>query len=180
LPVLDESLALVESERWTAFRPLPEAFRAEASLLMGRPDQAAERVDRVFRLACQLGDPCWEALGARLGGLLSASAGDTAGAREQLVDAAARGTRFSDTYQWLHAYVLDSSATVAVGAGSDEAAQIVDALAELAERCGLRELVVRAHAHRARLGSADSLDSARLLAAEIDNPALEAVVGPGA
>jgi hypothetical protein len=28
----------------------------------------------------------------------------------------------------------------------------VDALAELAERCGMREFVVRAHVHRARLG----------------------------
>jgi DNA-binding SARP family transcriptional activator len=178
LPRLDESLALVAAERWTAFRPWPEALRAEASLLMGRPDQAAERLDHAFRLACRLGDPCWEAMGARLMGLLAAGAGDAAEAREHFADALTRATRVSDVYQWVHAHVLDSSAGLAVATGAHDAAQIVDRLAELAERCGLRELVVRAHVHRGRLGDARSLASARLLAAEIDNPALDALVGP--
>jgi DNA-binding SARP family transcriptional activator len=178
LPRLDESLALVAAERWTAFRPWPEALRAEASLLMGRPDQAAERLDHAFRLACRLGDPCWEAMGARLMGLLAAGAGDAAEAREQFADALTRATRVSDVYQWVHAHVLDSAAGLAVATGAHDAAQIVDRLAELAERCGLRELVVRAHVHRGRLGDSRSLASARLLAAEIDNPALDALVGP--
>jgi hypothetical protein len=177
VPPLDESLALVAAERWTAFRPWPEALRAEASLLMGRPDQAAERLDRAFRLACRLGDPCWEAMGARLMGLLAARASDRAKAREQLADALARATRVSDVYQWVHALVLDSSAGLAVETGAHDAAQIVDRLAELAERCGFRELVVRAHVHRDRLGVSGSLESARLLAAEIDNPMLDALVG---
>jgi hypothetical protein len=178
LPPLDESLALVAAERWTAFRPWPEALRAEASLLMGRPDQAAERLDHAFRLACRLGDPCWEAMGARLMGLLVAGEGDTARAREQLADALARATRVSDVYQWVHAHVLDSSAALAVETGAEDAEQIVDRLAELAERCGLRELVVRAHVHRSRLGIPGALESAGLLAAEIDNPMLDALVRP--
>jgi tetratricopeptide (TPR) repeat protein len=176
LPALDESLALVATERWTAFRPWPEALRAEASLLMGRPDQAAGRLDHAFRLACRLGDPCWEAMGARLMGLLTARAGDTGKAREQLDDALIRATRVSDAYQWVTAHVLDTSAGLAVDAGAPDAAQIVDRLAELAERCGFRELVVRAHVHRGRLGVSGSLASARLLAAEIDNPSLDALV----
>lgn len=178
LPPLDESLALVAAERWTAFQPWPAALRAEASLLMGRPDQAAERLDHAFRLACQLGDPCWEAMGARLMGLLAARESDTAKARQHFADALARATRVSDLYEWVHAHVLDSAAGLAVETGADDAAQTVDTLAELAERCGLRELVVRAHVHRARLGVSGSLDSARLLAAEIDNRTLEALVGP--
>jgi DNA-binding SARP family transcriptional activator len=178
LPALDESLALVGAEGWTAFRPWPEALRAEASLLMGRPDQAADRLDHAFRLACQLGDPCWEAMGARLAGLLTLAAGNPAEAREQLADALARATRVSDAYTWVHAHVLDSSAGLAVETGASDAAQIVAELAELAERCGLRELVVRAHVHRGRLGDPGALESARLLAAEIDNPALEALFGP--
>jgi tetratricopeptide (TPR) repeat protein len=178
LPALDESLALVAAERWTAFRPWPEALRAEASLLMGRRDEAAERLDHAFRLACRLGDPCWEAMGARLMGLLTAGAGDPAKAREQLADAMARATRVSDVYQWVHAFVLDSSAGLAVEADAHDAGQVVDRLAELAERCGLRELVVRAHVHRARLGDPGSLETARLLAAEIDNPMLDALVRP--
>jgi DNA-binding SARP family transcriptional activator len=178
LPALDESLALVAAERWTAFRPWPEALRAEASLLMGRPDQAAERLDHAFRLACRLGDPCWEAMGARLMGLLAAGDGDAAKGRQQLADALARATRVSDVYQWVHAYVLDSSAALAVETGAEDAVQIVDRLAALAERCGLRELVVRALVLRGRLGVAGSLESARLLAAEIDNPMLDALVAP--
>jgi DNA-binding SARP family transcriptional activator len=178
LPPLDESLALVAAERWTAFQPWPEALRAEASLRMGHPDEAAERLDHAFRLACRLGDPCWEGMGARLMGLMTARASDTAKAREQLVDALARATRVSDAYQWVHAHVLDSFAGLAVETGADDAAQIVDRLAELAERCGLRELVVRAHVHRGQLGVSGSLESARLLAAEIDNPMLNALVGP--
>jgi tetratricopeptide (TPR) repeat protein len=178
VPPLDESLALVAAERWTAFRPWPEALRAEASLLMGRPDEAAERLDRAFRLACRLGDPCWEAMGARLMGLLAARASDTAKAREQLADALTRATRVSDVYRWVHAHVLDSSAGLAVETGADDARQIVERLAGLAERCGFRELVVRAHVHRGRLGVPGSLASARLLAAELDNPLLDALVGP--
>ena len=175
---LDESLSLVAAERWTAFQPWPEVLRAEASLQMGRPDQAAERLDHAFRLACRLGDPCWEAMGARLMGRLAAGAGNHVKAREHFADALARATRVSDAYQWVHAHVLDSAAELAVETGAEDAASIVDDLAELAERCGLRELVVRAHAHRGRLGVSGSLESARLLAAEIDNPTLEALVAP--
>jgi hypothetical protein len=109
---------------------------------------------------------------------LAVAAGNTAKAREQLADALARATRVSDAYAWVHAHVLDSSAVLAVETGAHDAAQIVDNLAELAERCGLRELVVRAHVHRGRLGVSGSLESAGLLAAEIDNPTLEALVGP--
>jgi tetratricopeptide (TPR) repeat protein len=177
LPALDESLALVAAERWTAFRPWPEALRAEASLLGDRPKEAAERLDHAFQLACQLGDPCWEAMGARLMGLLEARAGNDPEAREQLADALARATRVSDAYQWVHAHVLDSCAEIAVEGGAGDAMEIVDRLAALAERCGLRELVVRAYLHRSRLGVPGALDSARLLAAEIDNPQLGALIG---
>jgi hypothetical protein len=42
-----------------------------------------------------------------------------------------------------------------------------------AARGDMRELVVRAHLHRGRLGDPTALASARLLAAGIDNPALD-------
>jgi tetratricopeptide (TPR) repeat protein len=177
VPVLDECLAHVAAERWTAFRPWPEALRAEVSLLMGRPDEAAERLDHAFRLACQLGDPCWEAMGARLMGLLAAADGELERARQHHADALTRATRVSDAYEWVHAHVLDGCAALAVRTGADDAAELVDRLAALAERCGLRELVVRAHVHRARLLGCGSSESARLLAADIDNPALEALAG---
>ena len=177
LPPLEESLALVAAERWTAFQPWPEVLRAEASMLMGDPDHATQLLDHAFRLACQLGDPCWEAMGARMTGLLAAETGASAEARRHLADARERATRVSDSYQWVHGLVLDSAAGLAVEAGDPDATQAVDRLAQLAERCGLREFVVRAHAYRGRLGDSGAVDSARLLAAEIDNPALEALVG---
>jgi hypothetical protein len=115
-------------------------------------------------------------MGARLLGLLCAEAGDTAKARELLADAVARATRVSDAYQWVHAHALDSAAALAVRTGAADAPEIVDILAELAARCGLRELVVRAHVHRSRLGVSGALGSARVLASEIDNPMLELLV----
>ena len=52
-------------------------------------------------------------------------------------------------------------------------------LASLAARCDMRELVVRAQLHRGRLGDATALAAARLLAADIDNPALASMLaGP--
>ena len=73
----------------------------------------------------------------------------------------------------MSAHVLDA----VVGAALDrddqpEAARLVDALASLAARGEMRELVVRAHLHRGRRGDDSALASARLLAAGIDNPAL--------
>jgi DNA-binding SARP family transcriptional activator len=169
---LDESLALVAAERWTAFRPWPEALRAEVSLMAGMRDEAADTLDRTFRLACRLGDPCWEAMSVRLAGLVALDAGDVEAARDRFADAVVRVTRVSDAYAWVHAYALDSSAALAVQTGAADAHQIVERLTTLAERCGLREMVVRAHVHRARLGDAGSREAAQLLAEDIDNPAL--------
>jgi DNA-binding SARP family transcriptional activator len=79
---LDRSLELVATQRWTAFRPWPESLRGEVSLRTGRPDRALARVQRAFRLACQLGDPCWEATAARVIGLAHAAEGDVRSAHE--------------------------------------------------------------------------------------------------
>ena len=62
---------------------------------------------------------------------------------------------------------------VGLAQGSAQAAQWAEKLAFLAARTGMRELVVRAHLYRGRLGQEGALEAARLLAAEIDNPALD-------
>jgi DNA-binding SARP family transcriptional activator len=176
MPVIEDSLALVTAERWTAFRPWPQALRGEAALLAGDADRAAEDLDQSFRLACRLGDPCWEAMTCRLAGLLAAERSNLIAAREHFADALARATRVSDAYTWVHAHVLDGCATLAVASDDRDAGATVDRLAALAERCGLRELIVRAHVHRARLGDPASMETARVLASEIDNPALSALL----
>ena len=47
---------------------------------------------------------------------------------------------------------------------------------ERASRTGMRELTVRSLLHAARLGDDDAADAARLLGADIDSPALAALV----
>jgi hypothetical protein len=170
---IDASLALVQEQRWIAFQPWPQSLRAELDLLDGNDTAAADGLEHAWALACQLGDPCWEGMAARGLGLLHSRRGEPAQASRWLDTAASRCSRVTDRYQWVHGHVLDA----AVGAALDRdeptrAAPMLATLGSLAARCDLRELVVRAHLHRYRLGDPVALSAARLLAVEIDNPAL--------
>jgi DNA-binding SARP family transcriptional activator len=172
ITAIDRSLRLVATERWTAFRPWPETLRAEISLKTGGPARALERADGAFRLACRLGDPCWEAAAARVVALAHAADGDARAAQEWLAQARSRATRVADPYEWMHGHVLDASASFSIDVEDAEPSEIVAVLGALADRTGMRELAVRAHLHKARLGVQGALDAARLLGSEIDNPAL--------
>jgi len=171
---VDESLALIEREGWVAFRPFPEALSAEIALRRGELDRAGVLLDRAFALGCRLGDPCWEGVAARGRGLLHEAQGERDEALAWLRDAAARAARFSDPYVWIHAYCLEALAGVAIADGAPDALAHVEALERIAARGDLRELVVRAALHRARLGDPAGAETARLLAEAIDNPALHA------
>jgi hypothetical protein len=178
ITAIDRSLDLVASERWTAFRPWPESLRAEVSLRTGMSDRALDRTEGAFRLACRLGDPCWEATAARVMGLVRESEGDANGARKWLRQARSRATRVSDPYEWVHGHVLDTLASFALDADDADAPEIVNALKELAGRTGMRELAVRAHLHDARLGAEGALEAARLLASDIENPCSNSCCAP--
>jgi tetratricopeptide (TPR) repeat protein len=170
---LARSLELVHKQRWMAFLPWPKTLRAELDLYSGNVDGAADALEQSWALACQLNDPCWESMAARGLGLLHAGRGDYAAATGWLGEAALRSSRVSDRYQWVHAHVLDAAITHALDReDQDRARRLVVRLATLAARCDMRELVVRAYVHRSRLGDGKALASARLLAADIDNPAL--------
>jgi hypothetical protein len=170
---LARSLELVHEQRWIAFLPWPQTLRAELDLFAGDVDGAADRLAQAWGLACQLDDPCWESMAARGLGLLHAGRGEHGAAREWLGEAVTRCNRVSDRYQWVHAYVLDAVITNAVDQHDlDRARPIVETMASLSARCDMREFVVRAHLHRFRLGDGTALASARLLGADIDNPAL--------
>lgn len=167
------SLKLVRQQRWIAFLPWPQALRAELDLYAGDLDAAADGFEQAWVLGCQLNDPCWEGMAARGLGLLNADRGDHAAATRWLTQAASRCSSVSDRYQWVHAHVLDAAITAALDHDSHEAARpLLANLTALAARCDLRELVVRAELHRVRLGDPTALASARLLSANIDNPAL--------
>jgi DNA-binding SARP family transcriptional activator len=167
------SLELVRAERWMAFLPWPEALKGELDLRAGHVEAATEQLEHAWALATHLGDPCWEGMAARGLGLLSAARGDRPGATAWLAEAHTRCNRTSDRYQWVSAHVLDAVIGSAIDQEDEaEATRLVDALATLAARGDMRELVVRAHVHRGRLGDPSALATARMLATSIDNPAL--------
>jgi hypothetical protein len=105
--------------------------------------------------------------------LLNTKRGQHDMADRWLAEAAVRSTRVPDRYQWVHAHVLDTMISTALERGSNElAGALIRTLATLAARCDMRELIVRAQLHRYRSGDRAALTSARLLAEDIDNPAL--------
>jgi DNA-binding SARP family transcriptional activator len=172
-----ESLDLVRQERWIAFLPWPQALQAELDLYAGDLEAATDGFEQAWVLGCQLNDPCWEGMAGRGLGILSAGRGDHAGAAEWLSQAASRASREPDRYQWVHAHVLDAATGAALDRGDDASARLLVAqLAALAARCDMRELMVRAQLHQARLGDTRAAESARLLGAEIDNPALTSLL----
>jgi tetratricopeptide (TPR) repeat protein len=172
--VLDDSLALVAEEGWVAFQPFPEALRAEVALGNGEHDRAIALLDHAFPLGCRIGDPCWEAIAARARGLVHEAAGERDSALAWLREGAARAVRMTDPYVWMHAWCLEALAGVAIAEGAVDARDCVTQLERVAARGDMRELVVRAALHRARLGDPSGVESARLLGEAIDNPALHA------
>lgn len=170
---LTRSIELVYEERWMAFLPWPQTLRAELDLAAGETGRAAEALERAWHMALQLNDACWEGMAARGLGLLNTERGEHGVAQKWLTEAVTRSTRLPDRYQWVHGQVLDTMTASALDRGDvDRAQPLAATLATLAARCDMRELVVRAHLHRHRLGDPAALASARVLGQDIDNPAL--------
>ncbi len=166
---LDSARAL----RWTAFIPLPEALLADVDLADGNVDAAQAAFEHAHALALQLGDPCWEGYAARGLGLVAAKRGDSTTGLRWITEARDRCVRLPDAYLWVEGYCLDALCALAVEHQPVEAIRWIDDLEALATRTGMRELVARAYAHRGRLGDRVAADAARVLAAEVDNPALQ-------
>lgn len=103
---------------------------------------------------------------------MAAAQGDIPAALQWLEDARRRCRRLPDSWLWVEAYALEALCRVAVASGVPTAPQWIGELEAVAGRAGMRELLVRATLHRARLGHAGALDAARMLAAGIDNQAL--------
>jgi len=137
-------------------------------------------LDHAFALGCRIGDPCWEAIAARARGLVHEAAGERALALSWLRDATVRAVRVADPYVWMHAWCLEALAAVEVADAAPEARGRLAELERLAARGDMRELVVRAALHRARLGDPGGLTAARLLGEAIDNPALHAELSAAA
>ena len=93
-------------------------------------------------------------------------------AAEILLDALKRCARLPDAYLWGKAYALDALCAVAVKSRMPQARGWSDELMALAAGAGMRELVVRAYLHQAEGGHGPAAAAARVLASEIENPAL--------
>jgi hypothetical protein len=182
MEALDRALPLVEAERWLSFLPLPEALRGEVDLHHGDAARATDRFERAFALACELQDPCWEGLAARNLGLLHRARGRPGAARGWIDEARARCTRLPDRYVWMQGHVLDTAILLSIDEPEHEherTHELIRALGALAARTEMRELVVRGLLHAARVGQEGALDSARMLAGEVDNPMLTTLLGGG-
>ena len=173
---LAESVALAERSHWLSFLPWPQALQGEVHLARHEPELAGQTLERAFARACHLGDPCWEGISARGLALVAEAAGRTGEAFDTLLDARTRSTRVADPYVWLHVHILDALCTLGRTHAHPETAHWVGTMRELASRTGMRELTVRALLHSAALGDAGDAAAAALLATEVDNDELRALL----
>jgi DNA-binding SARP family transcriptional activator len=169
---LERSLALARETKWVAFEPWPESWLAEADLAAGEVPAGRERFEHAWALASELGDPCWEGAAGQGLGRIACQEGRVPSGLRFLEEARRRARSFPDAYVWVEAYALVQLASAAVAARDRRAREWVEDLTSLTARTGMRELAVRAYLLRADLGDRGSLDSAAILVAEVENPAL--------
>ena len=177
---LDRAMDSVRAAGWMTFLPLPQSLRATADIADGRVDEASEAFEAAFALGCEMGDPCWEGMGARGVGLVRLARKDLRGAVSWLDDARTRCLRVADAYLWVSAYCLDALCEVAIANDVPGAVAWARDLQNVASRTGMMEMLVRAQLHLAALGQSGELDAGQLFAAEIDNPAVLRRLQPAA
>ena len=171
-PALEQAIEIARSAGWMSFVPYPQSLLGAIDLAEGRVDAARDAFEAAFAVGCQIGDACWEGMGARGLGLVKIATGDVADGIAWLDDASARCIRIPDTYLWIHGYCLDALCEQAIIHGAEGAGRWVARLESMAARTGMNELLVRAFLHRAALGDEDARESAAMFAARIDNPAV--------
>lgn len=173
---LDLAVQAARTAGWMTFIAYPQSLLGGVELASGRIAEAGERFEAAFALGCQLGDPCWEGMGARGIGLVRIANGDVAGGIQWLDNARTRCVRVADAYLWIHGYCLDALCEQAIAHGVAGADRWVSDLEAASARTGMNELLVRAQLHRAALGMPGAHESAAVFAQRIDNPAVLARV----
>jgi DNA-binding SARP family transcriptional activator len=173
---LGAAVDLAHREHWLAFLPWPQALLGQVRLSQGDVAAAADCLEQSFARACQIGDPCWEGMSARGLALVAEASGETDRAFATLLDARARTTRLADPYVWLDVHILDALSGLGRRHGHPATTGWVAEMHDRASRTGMRELTVRALLHSAALGDPGDAALASILAADIDNPQLDAAV----
>ena len=161
-----------EQEGWTSFVAWPESFVGDCFLAEGDVEGAADAYEHAFALGCQIGDPCWEGVGARGIGLVKERRGLVDEAIDWLDDARTRCVRIADAYMWVEVYCQDALCQIAIAHSVEGAPRFVEELEASASSRGIREFVARAYLHRHSLGDEEALDAATVLATNIANPSL--------
>lgn len=174
---LDRAIEAARAAGWMTFIAFPQSLLGAVELADGRIDEASDAFEAAFALGCQIGDPCWEGMGARGIGLVKIARGDVADGIRWLDDARTRCVRIADAYLWIHGYCLDALCEQAVAHGVGGAERWVSDLEAAAARTGMNELLVRAQLHRAALGMPGARESAAVFSERIDNPAVLRRVG---
>jgi DNA-binding SARP family transcriptional activator len=169
---LDRALEAVRSAGWMTFLPFPQSMLGNVELVEGRLPEASDAFEAAFALGCQIGDPCWEGMGARGIGLVKIVNGDLDEGIRWLDDARVRCVRVPDAYLWILGYCLDTLCEQAITHGVIGAEGWVGELEAVAGRTGMDELLVRAQLHRVALGKPGARESAGVFAERIDNPAV--------
>ena len=169
---LERAMDAVRAAGWMTFLAFPQSLLGTVDLAEGRIGEASDAFESAFALGCQIGDPCWEGMGARGIGLVKIINGDLEEGIRWLDDARTRCVRVQDAYLWILAYCLDTLCEQAIAHGVTGADRWVGDLEALSARTGMNEMLVRAQLHRAALGMPGARESAAVFAARIDNPAV--------
>lgn len=169
------AIEIARAAGWMWLIPWPEAYLAETELATGDIESAGELAEHSFALASQSRDPCFQSKAERVIAMVAAARGRSDTAIERLEMARLRMVKHPDS-TWLMAYLLDSLCTVAVAGRHPGAAGWINDLENLAGRTGMRELLARAYIHRHAVGDPSALETARVLALDIDNPYLHEVI----
>lgn len=120
------SCDVVARERWTAFRPWPEAWLAHARLSRGDdPNAVRESAEATFALARHLQDPCWEGVAGKAIGLTYLTENDHDAALRWLTNAGAMCRRVNDSYVWVDVDILVAEAEAALAFGDVDRAESV-------------------------------------------------------
>ena len=172
---LQRALEIARSEGWTWVIPWPETYLGEVEFAEGNIDRAAEMFEHAFALGCQMGDPCFESKSGAGLGLIDAKRGNLESAITRLQDARMRLVRTPD-HAWTMACALDALCSVAVEHHVPGASKWVDDLESLTSRTDMRELLVHSYVHRFHLGDDASLEVARVMSREVDNPYLHETI----
>lgn len=113
-----QSWAIAQQERWTAFRPWPEVWMAHIDMAGGRDlDEVRSGAEATFTLARQLQDPCWEGAAAELIGMTYVADGEHETGLEWLHSASTMCRRVTDSYVWIEAEILIAEAEAALRCG---------------------------------------------------------------